>query len=135
MQRPHIHMSLIALCTLAIVALLPLSPAHAQTDAATAQAATSAGEVYASPMRAQCEDELIKDIGWRAELKKQLAPEVHQEDADLMLTNRRHVVAAYAVLWIVLLLFVVFMWLRQQRLTGEIARLERDLRQASADNG
>jgi hypothetical protein len=138
----------VTVATLVLLALgLGASPATARAD----------GEAYRSPMRAECTEELRRDAEWlgalraqltdrllvpsegddtaihewRARTKKALAVEVHTEDANLMLTNKRHVVAAYAVLWVVVVLFLVLMWNRQRRLKDEIARLERDLREAA----
>jgi hypothetical protein len=62
-----------------------------------------------------------------------MRPEVHQQDANLMMTNRKHVVMAYTALWILAVVFLVLMWLRQQKLTAEIARLESDLRKAAEE--
>ncbi|WP_428263766.1 hypothetical protein [Haliangium sp.] len=113
------------------VGLTPTALAAQEGGAAVAEGAGA--EPYHSAMRPQCEDELIKDATWRAELKQQLTPEIHQEDANQMLTNRYHVVMAYALLWIVMLGFVVFMWVRQRGLSAEIARLERELAEAAKD--
>jgi preprotein translocase subunit YajC len=41
--------------------------------------------------------------------------------------NERHVIYAYAAMWVVAALFVLFLWRRQQALTAEIASLRRDL--------
>ena len=48
--------------------------------------------------------------------------------------NERHVIYAYAAMWIVAALFVIFLWRRQQGLKAEIANLRRDL-EATADDG
>lgn len=139
-----------------------IGPARAQGEAAPAAATgeaapadTGAGD---DSMRAQCEAELRSndawraelrgqlvrsilenapepgDAQWRAELKRELASEVHTEDAQAMLTNKRHVVMAYAALWILVLVFAVFLWMRQRGLKAEIARLERDIAQATAND-
>jgi hypothetical protein len=128
----------------ASVALAGATPAAAQepgaaTAPATAPATSPMGTTatpaapYRSAMRSQCEDELAKDADWRADVKLRLAPDVHAEDAQQMLTNRRHVVTAYAALWALVAGFVVFMWLRQRGLQAEIARLEREIDQATKD--
>ncbi|GAB4556735.1 MAG: hypothetical protein Tsb0020_00240 [Haliangiales bacterium] len=117
---------------LALLTTAAVTPAYAQAGDAAAQPADD-GAPYASPMRAQCEDELIKDATWRAELKLQLAPEIHEQDANQMLTNRRHVVLSYALLWALMLLFVVFMWRRQRGLSAEISRLEREIERAASE--
>ncbi len=120
---------------LALLTTAAVTPAYAQAGDAAAQPAAAQpiddGAPYASPMRAQCEDELIKDATWRAELKLQLAPEIHEQDANQMLTNRRHVVLSYALLWALMLFFVVFMWRRQRGLSAEISRLEREIERAA----
>lgn len=93
---------------------------------------------YESPMRDQCEAELARDHKWaksledmiRAVYRDEVRPAVHAEDAALMLTNKRHVVMAYAALWILTVGFLLLMWMRQQKLVGEIARLERELSRA-----
>lgn len=87
---------------------------------------------YSSPQRDQCEAELAKDVRWQAELRDRLRPDIHQEDANLMLTNKRHVVMAYAALWILAVVFLVLLFLRQQRLAAAMARLSRDLDKAAA---
>lgn len=125
----------------ASVTLAGATPAAAQEPGATSApgapeaepAAATGGAPYRSAMRSQCEDEMAKDADWRADVKLRLAPDVHAEDAQQMLTNRRHVVMAYAALWALVAGFVVFMWMRQRGLQAEIARLEREIIQATKD--
>jgi CcmD family protein len=114
------------------VALAGVTPVAAQEPGAAAAATGDAP--YRSAMRSQCEDEMAKDADWRADVKLRLAPDVHAEDAQQMLTNRRHVVMAYAALWVLVAGFVVFMWMRQRGLQAEIARLEREIVQATKDS-
>jgi CcmD family protein len=129
------HKMLIALFAACVVTLaLSGAPALAQEAAATAAAPPAGGgEPYRSAMRSQCEDEIEKDADWRADIKLRIAPEVHAEDAQQMLTNRRHVVMAYAALWVLVAGFVVFMWMRQRGLQAEIERLEREIAQAAKE--
>jgi hypothetical protein len=47
--------------------------------------------------------------------------------------NERHVIYAYAAMWIIAAAFVIFLWRRQQVLQAEIAQLHRDLEAAAAD--
>lgn len=122
----------------ASVALAGVAPAAAQEPGAPGATAAAAAPAtpdapYRSAMRSQCEDELAKDADWRADIKLRLAPDVHTEDAQQMLTNRRHVVMAYAALWALVAGFVVFMFVRQRNLQAEIARLEREIEQATKD--
>jgi hypothetical protein len=58
----------------------------------------------------------------------------HQEAARRVQKNERHVVYAYAAMWIVAAAFVIFLWRRQQALNAEIAVLRRDL-DAAAGGG
>jgi CcmD family protein len=137
-MQKRLLIALFIACVASVV-LAGVAPVAAQEPGATAAPAAAAtatepaGAPYRSAMRSQCEDELAKDADWRADVKLRLAPEVHAEDAQQMLTNRRHVVLAYAALWILVAGFVVFMWLRQRGLQAEIARLERDIDQATKD--
>jgi hypothetical protein len=47
--------------------------------------------------------------------------------------NERHVIYAYAAMWILAAGFVLFLWRRQQALKLEIGQLRRDLEAAAAD--
>lgn len=47
--------------------------------------------------------------------------------------NERHVIYAYAAMWIVAAAFVIYLWRRQQALKTEIAHLRRDLEAAAPD--
>ena len=47
--------------------------------------------------------------------------------------NQRHVIAAYAAMWVIAALFLLYMFRRQQRLKGEIEQLRRDLDAAGKD--
>jgi hypothetical protein len=88
---------------------------------------------YQSPMRGQCEAELARDKGWQAELRASVRPDVHEEDAAIMLRNKKHVVMAYGALWILTVGFLVLLWLRQRRLTAEIDRLDAKLAKAAEE--
>ena len=111
----------------------------AGTAAAQEQTAPQAGarkeppRSYQSPMRAECEAELAKDKGWNAELRASLRPEVHQEEAALIQKNKKHVVMAYAALWVLTVLFLVLLWLRQKRLVAELDALEKKVAKAAAE--
>lgn len=65
---------------------------------------------------------------------KRLAGEVeqqHQQAAAAIAKNEKHVVMAYAALWILAAAFLLFLWRRQQHLKAEIANLKRDLETAT----
>jgi hypothetical protein len=48
--------------------------------------------------------------------------------------NQRHVIMAYAAMWVIAAGFVLFLWRRQQRLVGEIQQLRKDLDGATKDD-
>jgi hypothetical protein len=92
-----------------------------------------AAEPYRSPMRAKCEQELEKDKGWHAELRQSVRPDVHQEDANITMRNKKHVVMGYAALWGLTVIFLVLMWLRQRRLMAEMERLTQQIAKAAGE--
>lgn len=58
--------------------------------------------------------------------------ELQDESAHRFDHDRNTVITAYAVLWMILIVFVVGVWRRQQRLTAHIQDLEARLRAESA---
>jgi len=103
--------------------------------------------VYVSPIRELCTKAMRQDTGWRshirtkylltqvrAEIRAELRPDVHAQDTELILRNRRHVVMAYAALWVIVVIFVVILWLRQRSLSREIGELETQLARAIAED-
>ena len=96
-------------------------------------AADEPAKPYRSEMRDQCEAELAKDKQWSAELEQSVRPAVHEADAAIMLKNKKHVVMAYGALWVLTVAFLVMMWLRQRKLTAEIARLEAKVAKAAEE--
>lgn len=86
---------------------------------------------YQSPMRDQCQAELAKDKKWMAELKDTLRPEVHEAEAALIQKNEKHVVMAYAGLWVLTVGFLVLLWLRQRKLVAELEVLEAKVAKAA----
>ena len=116
-----------------LVLTLVGSSVAASADASADKAPSRQPETFTSPIRDQCQADLRKDHTWRAQLEEELRSKVHQADANLMMTNKKHVVMAYAALWIIVVLFVMFMWIRQGDLKKQIARLEQDIAAAEAD--
>lgn len=57
----------------------------------------------------------------------------HKEAQADIAKNERHVIMAYAAMWLVAAGFVLFLWRRQQALKTEIAQLRRDLDAATKD--
>jgi hypothetical protein len=115
------------------------------SGAAAGSAAPAASEPPASPpaaaspdARKLCTDAMNADPQLAAAIVR-VADEkaAARRDADTLAThndavarvkkNERHVIYAYAAMWIVAAAFVVFLWRRQQALTAEIAVLRRDL--------
>ncbi|HUH02809.1 MAG TPA: hypothetical protein VML75_12510 [Kofleriaceae bacterium] len=129
MQR-HARMMIFCLAGLLAGLIAGQGAATAQPAPAEPTPSVAAPEKYDSPMREQCMDELRKDKGWRANLKEELRLEVHEEEAKLIANNKQHVFMAYAALWILVVIFVVFTWRKQRLLRGEIERLQAEVKAA-----
>jgi CcmD family protein len=129
----------LAFSFLIVLALGGLGAGAARADQPAPPAVPSASgepdKPYRSPMQEQCEIELRKDKVWYATLEEQLRADVHQQDANLIARNNKHVILAYAAIWILTVGFVFFLWTRQRVLRAEISRLERDLATAAGDTG
>ena len=57
----------------------------------------------------------------------------HEIAAGQIAKNEKHVILAYAAMWIIAAAFVFFLWRRQQMLRGEITQLKADLAAATKD--
>ncbi|HEY1547778.1 MAG TPA: hypothetical protein VGG28_08160 [Kofleriaceae bacterium] len=57
--------------------------------------------------------------------------DTHVEANARVQKNEAHVIYAYAALWVIAALFVIFLFFRQQALKAEIATLRRDLEAAA----
>lgn len=103
--------------------------------------AAIAGPAAAQPAddaRKQCTAAMNADPKFAAEIVR-IADETaaQKRDADTVAAhkdaeyhiqkNERHVIYAYAAMWIVAAGFVIFLWRRQQALTAEILQLRREL--------
>jgi hypothetical protein len=88
---------------------------------------------YVSEMRDQCIAELAKDAEIRVACMTQYSDEYHAQDAKQATKNNKHVVMAYGALWGIVAIFVVGMWLRQRKLSGQILQLEAELKKAAAE--
>jgi hypothetical protein len=60
--------------------------------------------------------------------------DAHNMAAAQIAENERHVIYAYAAMWILAALFVGFVWYRQQMLRAELATLRRDLDAAAKES-
>ncbi len=88
---------------------------------------------YLTP-RKEGEPERAKPETWVIAQAERLANRIHQTELDTIRTNNRHVVMAYAALWVLMLGFVAFMWTKQRSLREEIAELQDELREATRDD-
>jgi hypothetical protein len=131
-----VHVVVIAM----VFAAVPSAKAFAQTQPGTAVTCKLAEPPppedpdpakrpppYDSPMRQQCEDELSKDHAWWFNLEGRLRTHTHEQTSKEITTNNRHVVMAYAAIWLIAVGFVVLMWRKQVALRGEIERLSKEL--------
>jgi hypothetical protein len=119
-------------------------PAAAPTADPGALAPPPAAAAPASDTRSQCTAAMNADPKFAAEIVK-IADEkaAVQRDRDTVAAhndayfhiqkNERHVIYAYAAMWIIAAGFVLFLWRRQQALVNEIGQLRRDLDAAAED--
>jgi len=87
-------------------------------------------------LRKTCSDAMNKDPSFASSIIKvanEDTARMHIEAADRIARNEQHVIAAYAAMWIAAVLFLVFLWRRQQGLKGQIERLSKDLEAALKD--
>jgi hypothetical protein len=114
------------------------APAAAAPSPAPAEPPAAAGDA-----RKQCTTAMNADPRFAAEIvrvadeaaaqKRDAETVAAHKDAEFHIQkNERHVIYAYAAMWIVAAGFVLFLWRRQQALTAEIAQLRREL-DAAAD--
>jgi len=122
------------LAALAVAGAVLVGTAVAQPSAPEpAAAAPSAGDA-----RKACSDAMNADPKFAAEIVK-IADERAQlkRDADTLAAhvdanhhvqrNERHVIYAYAAMWIIAIGFVIYLWRRQAGLQAEILQLRREL--------
>jgi hypothetical protein len=90
-----------------------------------------------SALRKSCADLVNKDATFANDLityaNKDTAYQ-HIHAAETVATNQKHVIAAYAAMWIAAVVFLVFLWRRQQGLKAQIDRLSHDLEAATKDD-
>jgi hypothetical protein len=137
MTRPALFFLLVAAL---VLTAFPLSTASAQAPACKLAGpppppepdASKRPPPYESPMRQQCEDELAKDHEWWFNLEGRLRTQIHVQASREVTTNNRHVVYAYAAIWLIAVAFVVLLWRKQQALRAEIDRLSKELSKAES---
>lgn len=135
----NIVMRSIALSLSVVVALgvaLGVAPVFADTEAPvppdTAQSAARKACTDAMNADKKFAEQIVAVADENAAHRREEATvQAHQEAQDHIIKNEKHVVYAYAAMWIVAALFVLFLWRRQLRLSAEIVQLRRDLAAAS----
>ena len=78
--------------------------------------------------RLACATAIEDDADWQADITNRFERKAHQQAAQKITTNERHVFLAYGAIWVMVAGLVGVMWLRQQRLSAEIARLTAQLK-------
>ncbi len=93
------------------------------------QPAAPQSEARAACTKAMNEDpEFAKSIIATADKQiDQRTIDAHLDADKHIQKNERHVIIAYAGMWIVAALFLAFLWMRQQALKTEISQLRKDL--------
>jgi hypothetical protein len=113
------------------------APAAAEPAApAPAPAAPDARKMCTDAMNAdpQLAAAIVKVADEKAAAKRDADTlAAHQDAVARVQKNEKHVIYAYAAMWIVAVAFVLFLWRRQQALNAEIASLRRDLDAAAAE--
>jgi hypothetical protein len=119
-----------------VVALGAFAGAAAAQTEPSAQTSADARKACSAAMNADpaFAAEIVKVADERAQVKRDEDTVKAHVDANFHVQkNERHVIYAYAAMWIVAAGFVVFLWRRQQALKTEIANLRRDLEAAAED--
>ena len=103
----------------------PPPPASAASDAA----------------RKACADAMNADPSFAKSIVSTVDKQIDQRTIDAhnmaaaqIAENERHVIYAYAAMWILAALFVGFLWYRQQMLKAELAGLRRELDAATKES-
>jgi hypothetical protein len=136
---------LVAVCL--IVGFAAVAIAQPAGSAAPPEPAGSGAPPAVSPQRAACVDAMNadptfarsiidvarkrEDVGVRMLCEGHETLSVHKAAEEHVQKNQRHVLWAYAAMWIIAAGFLLYLWRRQLALKTEIARLRRDLDAAS----
>jgi hypothetical protein len=107
-----------------------------------ALAGAAFAQAGAGDARKACSDAMNADPAFAASIVKvadekaaqardKATLEAHTDANAHVQKNERHVIYAYAAMWVIAAAFVVFLWRRQQALKIEIANLRRDLEMAA----
>src|SRR5262249_48669325 len=108
----------------------PTAEAHAAVSAADARK-LCASAMNADPSFAA---EIVKTADEKAARERELDTlNAHSDAYAHVQKDERHVIYAYAMMWIVAAAFVIYLWRRQQALLSEIVHLRRDLEAAAGE--
>ncbi|HPH68951.1 MAG TPA: hypothetical protein PLF40_24525 [Kofleriaceae bacterium] len=109
----------------------PPQPAPSPADLrATCAAALNANPTFANDLLRQLDEKKVVEL---AKAQEAFA-NVQVEAGARVAKNQRHVIMAYAVMWVAAAVFVLFLWLRQRALRSQIDVLRSDLAAALKDN-
>ena len=97
---------------------------------ATCAAALNANPTFANDLLRQLDEKKVVEL---AKTQEAFA-NVQIEAGARVAKNQRHVIMAYAVMWIAAAVFVLFLWMRQRALRSQIDVLRSDLAAALKDN-
>ena len=117
----------------------PPPPAAAAAAAPATAPAPSAGDARKACSAAMNADpafaaEIVKVADERAALKRDADTVAAHVDANQKIQrNERHVIYAYAAMWVIAAAFVIFLWRRQRALESEILHLRRELDAAAGE--
>lgn len=115
------------------VAAAPASPMPSDPAAMPAAPAAGATTEGGTPLalKHSCMAAINSDQQWtdelRAAVQKHMTYDAHNAEATLIATNQRHVIMAYAALWLAAVGFLVLQWRKQQALREQLEALRRDL--------
>jgi len=87
-------------------------------------------ETLAAPGERFLEDMRACDPSFAAAVVEAVRYQIHKDEVDKFTRAKSYVFAAYGIAWAVLALSALGLWLRQRRLTAEIAALEARVRAA-----
>lgn len=103
--------------------------------------AQAPGAADAAALRKTCADAMNADPEFAKSIAATVDKQIDQKTIDAnnnanyhIAKNERHVILAYAGMWVLAALFVAFLWLRQQKLKSEIAQLRKDLDAAAKES-
>ena len=96
-------------------------------------------------LRQICADAMNADPKLKADIQKSIDNAIDQQAQDALVKahedaqyhiqkNERHVILAYAAMWVIAAGFLVFMWRRQQALVAQIDLLKKDLEAAGKES-